>query len=229
MGVRGSREEAGRTCCWGYVMTEPTPAVRYTLDARPTLYRGIKFRSRLEARWAAFFDLVEWRWQYEPVEIDGYNPDFLIEGHPGPIIVEVKPLATITTAQRDSIAPRLARCALALGNAEPLILGLGPRDLNGQYNPGMGGHPLGLLGEGPYPTDPTGESFSWGLAVLGYWERQTTLGFCHGEQSFHDRISGQHDGGCYGAGKRQWTEADSIQHWNTAGNIVRFAVKRSRR
>jgi hypothetical protein len=34
-----------------------------------TRYAGCHFRSRLEARWAVFFDAVGWRWQYEP---EGY-------------------------------------------------------------------------------------------------------------------------------------------------------------
>ena len=34
-----------------------------------TVYRGIEFRSRLEARWAAFFDQCEWPWVYEGNDI----------------------------------------------------------------------------------------------------------------------------------------------------------------
>jgi hypothetical protein len=30
--------------------------------AIPTRYRNTNFRSRLEAKWAAFFDIVGWRW-----------------------------------------------------------------------------------------------------------------------------------------------------------------------
>lgn len=45
-----------------------------------TWYNGIKFRSRLEARWAVFFDACGIKYEYEPegYEIDGkkYLPDF---------------------------------------------------------------------------------------------------------------------------------------------------------
>lgn len=61
-----------------------------TRSAIPTTYRGTNFRSRLEAKWAAFFDLVGWRWTYEPIDADGYIPDFLIHG-PSPFYVEVGP------------------------------------------------------------------------------------------------------------------------------------------
>lgn len=64
-----------------------------TRSAIPTTYAGVNFRSRLEARWAAFFDLVGWKWTYEPVDGDGYIPDFLIHGA-RPFFVEVGPVAT---------------------------------------------------------------------------------------------------------------------------------------
>lgn len=49
------------------------------MAAIPTKYRGVQFRSRLEARWAAFFDLVGWPWRYESLDLDGYIPDFIVE------------------------------------------------------------------------------------------------------------------------------------------------------
>lgn len=35
------------------------------IEAIPTTYNGCRFRSRLEARWALYFDLVGITWQYE--------------------------------------------------------------------------------------------------------------------------------------------------------------------
>lgn len=61
------------------------------------------FRSRLEARWAAFFDLAGWKWEYEPIDLNGWTPDFRITfpcshsecsgNHT--LLVEVKPYYTI--------------------------------------------------------------------------------------------------------------------------------------
>ncbi|HYE98510.1 MAG TPA: hypothetical protein VEJ18_06335 [Planctomycetota bacterium] len=48
------------------------------MNAIPTVYAGVQFRSRLEARWAAYFDLWGVRWQYEPLDLNGYIPDFVI-------------------------------------------------------------------------------------------------------------------------------------------------------
>lgn len=53
------------------------------------MYRQYEFRSRLEAKWAAFFDLCRWPWSYEPVDMNGWIPDFAIGERP--ILVEVKP------------------------------------------------------------------------------------------------------------------------------------------
>lgn len=39
-----------------------------------TLYNGYKFRSRLEARWAIFFDAIGLKYEYE---MEGYNMDGL--------------------------------------------------------------------------------------------------------------------------------------------------------
>lgn len=57
----------------------------------PTKYNNVQFRSRLEARWAAFFDILEWTWEYEPCDFNGWIPDFLLKSD-FPIFVEVKPI-----------------------------------------------------------------------------------------------------------------------------------------
>ncbi len=53
-----------------------------TIKAIETIYKGYRFRSRLEARWAVFFDEIDIKYEYEP---DGfikgnyrYLPDFYL-------------------------------------------------------------------------------------------------------------------------------------------------------
>lgn len=53
------------------------------IKAIETRYRGYRFRSRLEARWAVFFDALGIRWEYEPEGFDlggwgWYLPDFYL-------------------------------------------------------------------------------------------------------------------------------------------------------
>lgn len=51
--------------------------------ARPTIYKGIQMRSRLEAGYAAWLDLWGFDWEYEPQafasEKGQYLPDFLLK------------------------------------------------------------------------------------------------------------------------------------------------------
>lgn len=59
-----------------------------------TTYREVKFRSRLEARWARFFDAMEYAWLYERMPVilgDGtsYTPDFFLPKQG--CYIEVKP------------------------------------------------------------------------------------------------------------------------------------------
>jgi len=66
-----------------------------TVKAIDTAYKGYLFRSRLEARWAVFFDALGLKWEYEVegFDLDGvwYLPDFLVKTPQGADMwVEVK-------------------------------------------------------------------------------------------------------------------------------------------
>jgi len=91
-----------------------------------TEYNGLHFRSRLEARWAVFFDSCGVAYQYEP---EGYNlgqlgfylPDFYLPELN--LIVEVKPEEMITKAVEDKLA-----MVCQLTGAWGTILGNIPRE-----------------------------------------------------------------------------------------------------
>lgn len=59
------------------------------IEAKPTEYAGVLFRSKLEATWARFFDVIQLDWEYEPCELSGWIPDFLLDGW---WLAEVKPM-----------------------------------------------------------------------------------------------------------------------------------------
>lgn len=66
-----------------------------TIKAIETRYKGYRFRSRLEARWAVFFDTVGVRWEYEIQTFDlgaagWYLPDFWLPEQQ--CWVEIKPM-----------------------------------------------------------------------------------------------------------------------------------------
>lgn len=64
------------------------------IQAIETRYKGYRFRSRLEARWAVFFDAMGEPWQYEPEgfilpTVGPYLPDFYLPNMQ--MYVEIKP------------------------------------------------------------------------------------------------------------------------------------------
>src|SRR6185369_17742242 len=74
---------------WGFLFSW-TDSVT-TIKAIPTMYRGVQFRSRLEAKYACLFDQLGWVWDYEQLDYDGYIPDFTL-AFKKPMLVEVKPI-----------------------------------------------------------------------------------------------------------------------------------------
>lgn len=64
------------------------------MKAIETTYNGYRFRSRLEAKWAYVFDRLGWRWEYEPIDLNGYIPDFHVNFGRSQCFVEIKPSMT---------------------------------------------------------------------------------------------------------------------------------------
>jgi hypothetical protein len=193
-----------------------------TVKAIPTVYGGLQFRSRLEARWAAFFDLIGWSWSYEPIDLDGYIPDFIVTPNVEPVrygqtvrpvqplLVEVKPVLTL-----DGFAEYEGRIQATAWPHEALVVGaqLLPATCCNSY-----GHLLaGWLAE----RWPGSHEWSWGPAVLYSCGPPAHVGLLHGEQSYHCRICGWHCGKDYGdAGavtlRHQWREAQNRTQWQPA-------------
>lgn len=81
------------------------------------MYQGQLFRSRLEARWASFFDSLGWVWEYEPLELNWYIPDFILRFHK-PVLVEVKPELDL-----EALRKHTAKIARSGWDGEALIVG----------------------------------------------------------------------------------------------------------
>lgn len=177
------------------------------IKAIPTFYNGTQYRSRLEARWAAFFDLVGWRYDYEPQDLNGWIPDFALRGQgideftPRITLVEVKPVSERPL----DICGEIERSGVT---HEVVLCGLGPiHTEHGIY--------LGWLMD---------DHRMWALAPFGKWINAKTIGFCHNDNEFRDRISSKHDGGCYGCGDFNANEV--VRAWREAGNIVQWKPPR---
>ncbi len=180
----------------------------------PTEYKHYRFRSRLEAIWARFFDLVGWPWKYEPFDYDGYIPDFVLLLPAGHVLVEVKPELSIEDLEIHQ--EKLDSCPW---KKEAIILGVG---LLGDRMDGY--WKLGILRELHY--DVTDEGTVRNSEHIGYWG-PCNLHWCdvHGHTGFHSQDGGwscRHGTGCDHHQYSPWPELFSKQ-WATAQNLVQWA------
>lgn len=173
-----------------------------TMTGIPTIYNGIRMRSRLEARWAAFFDAVGWQWQYEPVDLEGYVPDFVLAFH-RPLLVEVKHWPT-----PEELEPAMHRIETSGWRHEALVL------LGGLPEPGDA-HPVcGTLGT------PTAHGWEWSEARLFACLSCGSASVLAADYSWHCRVCGEGDGNSHvGAWGRcvEWVEAGNRVQWRPEG------------
>ena len=87
------------------------------IKAKETESNGSLFRSRLEARWAVFFDALGVEYEYEPEGFEltsgqGYLPDFRVtlwgvrgvrDNGPHTLYIEIKPTPKMTQYDADRI------------------------------------------------------------------------------------------------------------------------------
>lgn len=193
--------------------------------AIPTRYGGVQFRSRLEARWAAFFDIAGWRWQYEPIDLDGWIPDFRLCGKI-PALVEVKPIDFSECSDTETAFKAVERVALNV------ILF---RDRFRKQH-GFLDHEIIVLGLGPGASRETHEGFSYPL--LGYMLHEHVTGLedwsaiCAGhEPQLLDYIAVKTHSWRYRVGGENWDNYDHLDfvkycdveyQWREAGNLVQW-------
>ena len=179
----------------------------------PTIYGGCRYRSRLKAKWAAFFDMFGWEYQYEPWDGAGWIPDFALFGT-YEILVEIKPYSSFEEFRNNKITDEIVN-ALSLGKkwgAEVLLLG--SRIFRDRHR-----FQFGWLGEPVIFRDAEGDvesnEYSFDLALLGVAGNRWDF---HGDTGdFHGRITNYYE-------KRQLEcnpdHAEGI--WREAGNRVQW-------
>lgn len=174
----------------------------------PTIHKGRQYRSRLEARWASFFDRVGWQYEYEPFDLNGWIPDFALIGTGRTTLVEVKPYAVFPRHIADEIERSGAE-------EEVLILGM---SIPVQSLETPSTVPLGCIG---WLAERTPDYWCWSDALFGRW---SSWGFTHAAGSWVDRISGTWCGGSWDRDEaiveplsRFWTDAGNIAQWMPPG------------
>lgn len=92
------------------------------IPAKPVIFDGVKYRSKLEAKWGFFFNHIGWRSSYEPITIGRWLPDFVLLGTQRPcrpVFVEVKPIDAFEVVDKLSPIPNYF---------DILLVGNGPQD-----------------------------------------------------------------------------------------------------
>jgi hypothetical protein len=187
-----------------------------------TRYEGVNYRSMLEARWAAWFQLVGWPAHYEPFELAGYIPDFILD-FPYPLLVEVKPT-------RDCVGPAAQRIVDSGWGGEFLIVTSMPTFGSCPEAPNWASFGW-LEGDLPephatnYSTWQAHSSSAYACLAIGGSLPKGHVCLRHGLCSYRCRV-----GGC---GVDNWKEAqdpDVAQYakrlWAEAGNLVQWRGSR---
>ena len=176
----------------------------------PTNYHYTNFRSRLEARWASFFDHIGWKWEYEPIDYHGWAPDFLIHGKNGPILVEVKPSYWLFGKYDPYLSLELFEKATNNKETEQiniLLLGVCPLI----YKDSVYQESLAFIGM-------CNQGCDFDRAVVQESSDPSIIfGYCHKNGDYSDRVTGFHKS-IYGIPDstivdRFWKEAGNKTQW----------------
>lgn len=217
-----------------------TDKFEYRIKNIITKYGGFTFRSRLEARWAAFFDIVGWKWDYEPTDLEGWSPDFVLFGldryqKPKNIWVEVKPFDDMPEdlIQKIDVAMKDRN-----SNEDVLFLGQrGPTQCDGFVSIGKLGE--NFRGTPLFEEKPNEPLFDFSECVIcNPWFgdpdfspslrskfKDLKADFCHETQGYHHRITGSYAGGAY----NEMPLETARKYWGEAQTRTQFKVKKNPR
>lgn len=92
----------------------------------PNSYKGRNYRSLLETRWAIMFEKLGWQAEYEPFELNGWIPDFMLIGKDKSLLVEVKPFSHIEQYYDSTVKIEKATKDTEHKQTEVLLLGVNP-------------------------------------------------------------------------------------------------------
>lgn len=198
--------------------------MEYNIKAIETKLFGYTFRSRLEARWAAFFQLCGWRWDYEPVDFEGWMPDFALYGANQITYVEVKPFVACDR----SVARKIDNSSC---DDEVLILGQTcPLPDENRSHASRGPHILGWMREKQYcdcGLDENGDPcdcealWEWENAYF-CWNTKDQIGFFRQDGREVDRISGSESIDICKSTNHLWDRVELQGMWGDAHKKTRW-------
>jgi len=177
-----------------------------TITAIPTTYKGIEFRSRLEAKWAVMFNQLGWSWEYEPIDLNGYIPDFILTFPHAPMLVEVKPATT-----REELEDATRKIVNSGWTGEALIVGA---TISFDYSACF--HKFGLVSQ--WQTSQEGvKTIWWDYAQFHECSECKRQSFHHLNGAWFCYVCGKGDGDHY------LIPSDALANaWTTATNTIKY-------
>lgn len=144
------------------------------IKAIETSYKGYKFRSRLEARWAVFFDAMGFEYQYEPEGFHlnnrlKYLPDFWLPWVE--MYAEVKP-TQLKGKDREKVI------ALVLATGKPCLQLIGPPDFR----------PYWAIEAAEDGSPPSVVEYDYAIISKNYLGEHRFWSFCAGTHETEDQF-----------------------------------------
>lgn len=190
-------------------MTFPPSLIMQTeIKAIPTEYNGHRFRSRLEAKWACFFDNCGWPWEYEALDLEGYIPDFILTLPHAHVLVEVKPVM-----DQSEFAQHWSKIKQSGWDKEAMIVGARIfKDGDQWADVGVIGSLVERDAQGAWNPAP---------AIMETCEKCKLISFFHDTDTWRCRVGGCYDGDHYldpwshNETRKLFADCGGVVQWNT--------------
>ena len=201
--------------------------MKYNMKSVETVYNGTTFRSRLEANWAACFNLYGWQWIYEPFDLDGWFPDFLLKSEDSDysgVLVEVKPLTSFC----EETAQRIQEALKKTNNHHVPVLLVGVEPFwSEEWEQICVGWLLEYMDEDSWAWDVAPmRQVDWPAPFDATWEDakcpEAKIDFCHATQDYRQRITGYYDGNSGSWGRTGIERKFAERSWSAAKKQVRY-------
>ncbi len=191
----------------------------------PNSYKGRNYRSLLETRWAIMFEKFGWQSEYEPFELNGWIPDFILIGKRHSVLVEVKPFTHIE--QYDDALAKIdtATSGTDYEYSDILLLGVNPGTPCRTWQQSIS---LGWM------VESFDDGYACAQARLWMWNPSgSEFYFCLGsdEHGFYDRMHNvdPYESDClsFEYFKAMWADAGSKTQWKAPSFASKAAASQA--
>lgn len=195
----------------------------------PNSYKGRNYRSLLETRWAIMFEKLGWQAEYEPFELNGWIPDFILIGKKESLLVEVKPFSHFDQYADAIIKIENGVRGTEYESSEVLLLGIDPARRIDFWPYPM----LGWMGEWIGDIDDD-DVYRREYSEARIWQSSSGLfGICSSVFSYHDRMNDLEWKDC-GDGDHEvsiitkmWADAGSQTQWKAPSFVSKAAASQA--